>query len=183
MRKNMGKYRVKRGIVLFAVLALRLSCWPQTKAASPEKPVFRSPFVLKLHVDEKRYYEQPFESVPYVADGNVYLFKGENFGVNVTAVGGRLSVSYERDTAKADVEFMFTQEKAQDGYMMLLVTQNRLRRKLLFDALMTVPGKPGIIPTSILPVEPMLASYESWPHPIVQLVLTNFRFSAANGSK
>jgi hypothetical protein len=88
----------------------------------------------------------------------------------------------QKDPAKADVELKFTQDKSPSGLMMLLVIRNKLKRRLSYDALMTVPGKKGIYKTSVLSVEPNLSNFESWPNPIVQLVLWNFRF-AENGSK
>jgi hypothetical protein len=66
--------------------------------------------------------------------------------------------------------------------MMMLVTRNGLKHRLLFDALMTVPDKKGIFKTSIIPIEPGLSNYESWPHLIVQLVLRNFRFVESNSA-
>ena len=44
---------------------------------------------------------------------------------------------------------------------------------IAMDALMTVPGKKTIAGTTIIPIGAGLSSYESWPHPIVQLVLRN----------
>jgi hypothetical protein len=68
---------------------------------------------------------------------------------------------------------------------MALTIKNNLKVWVQMDALMTVPGKKGIYKTSILPVPPGLLDYESWPHPIVQLVLRNFRVVAKSpgGSK
>jgi hypothetical protein len=166
--------------VAFAIIALAQSsvCFPQAKSETQAEPAFRAPFSLKLHVDNEHYYEQKFDRVPYVADGDVYLFAGEAFGINVTVAGDQLAgITYQPDPAKADVEFKFTQEKSPDGFMMLLVTRNKLKRKLFFDAQMTIPAKTEIYKTSVLPVEPNLSNFESWPHPIVQLVLNNFRFS------
>lgn len=140
--------------------------------------IFRAPFVLKLHIDNERYYEEHFDKIPYVIGSNVYLFAGENFGINATITDNQISrITYQRDPAKSDVGFTFTQEKSPSGPVMMLVTRNRLKRRLFFDALMTVPEKKEIYKTSVLPVEPNLSNFESWPHPIVQLVLRNFRFS------
>lgn len=175
---------LRRAIILIlAVVTFPMPCCPQTKVAAPSELVFRSPFVLKLHTDNEHYYEQNFNRVPYVTESEVYLFAGETFGINVTVTDDRLSqITYQRDPAKADVEFKFTQEKSPAGFMMLLVTRNRLKRRLFFDAMMTVPREKEIYKTSVLPVEPNLSNFESWPHPIVQLVLGNFRF-AENGSQ
>lgn len=169
----------QRNFVALVIIALAQSsvCFPQAKSETQEEPVFRAPFSLKLHIDNERYYEQKFDRVPFVTNGDVYLIAGEVFGINVTITGERLTgITYQPDLAKADVEFKFTQEKSPNGFMMLLLTRNKLKRKLFFDALMTVPGKSEIYKTSVLPVEPKLSNLESWPHPIVQLVLNNFRF-------
>jgi len=174
---------VVRNIVAFIVLSLACFSQIQNKSATPEEPVFRDPFTLKLHVDKEHYYEETFDRVPYVAENEVYLFAGETFGVNVTITESQLSgITYQRDPSKADVALAFTQESSAKGWIMMLVIQNRLKRKLYLNALMTLPGKKEIFNTSVLPVEPNLSDYESWPHPIVQLVLRNFRFSE-NGSK
>jgi hypothetical protein len=146
-------------------------------SAAPE-PVFRSPFSLRLAVDKDHYYEQKFDKVPYVADNDVYLFAGDAFGINLVVADGKVTgIVYQPDTKKADVLLRFSQEKSKSGNMMMLVVQSKLKQKLFYEALMTVPQKDGIYKTNMLPVEAGLVSYESWPHPIVQLVLKNFRFS------
>lgn len=145
---------------------------------SPPATVFRDPFTLKLKVDKDQFYEEKFDKIPYVAENDVYLFVGENFGVKVTILNDEISqVTYERDPAKADIAFNFTQELINKKLVMMLVIQNRLKRQLFIDALMTLPNKKGLFKTSIVPIEKGLSDYEMWPHPIVQLVLRNFRFS------
>lgn len=169
-------------ILLCLSFLIILSCALLAKQQSPPEestPTFREAFTLKLRVDKNHYYEQHFDKVPYVAENDVYLFVGDHFGVNLTDRNAEfLIVTYQPDTAKADVQFGFTQEKAgKSTTMMLLTVQNKLKRRLSYDALMTVPKKEEIMKTHVLPVEPRLISFESWPHPIVQLVLRNFRFS------
>lgn len=142
--------------------------------ASPSPPIFREPFTLKLHTNDGEYKEQ-FDKVPYVADNVVYIFAGESFGVTVTLNGDDITgISYQKDAGKADIAFKFSQEKKS---MMFLVIKSKLKRRLFLDALMTVPQKKGVYKTSILPVEAGLMNFESWPHPIVQLELRNFRFT------
>src|SRR5579864_2817440 len=171
---------IVRSIIAVAIstTALLSACFSQTKSAKHEELVFRAPFKLKLHVDNERFYEETFDHVPYVADNDVYLFAGEAFGVNVTVTESEIShIAYERNPAKADVELRFTQEKSQNGWMMMLALRNKLKRKLYLDAVMTLPRNDELFTTNVLPVEPNLSDFESWPHPIVQLVLRNFRFS------
>ena len=142
-------------------------------------PTFREPFTLKLRVDKDHYYEQHFDKIPYVAENDVYVFLGDHFGVNLTDNKSEfLTVTYQPDSAKADAQLGFTQEKSGKGmFMMLLTVQNKLNQRLSYEALMTVPKREGILKTNVLPIEPRLASFESWPHPIVQLVLRNVRLS------
>jgi hypothetical protein len=164
-------------VFILGTLVLLSACFSRPCAAQ-ENPVFRSPFVLKIRIDSGHYYEEKFDKVPYVADNEVYLFAGENFGINVTIVENEISqITYQRDPTKANVNFTFTQKESPSGLMMLLLIRNKLKRSLLLDAKMTVPGQKGIYKTSVLPVKAGLSNVESWPHPIVQLVLGNLRFS------
>jgi hypothetical protein len=166
--------------VVIGIVAL-LPCLIPLDGAPQEVPVFREPFLLKLHIDDEHYYEEKFGRVPYVLNNEVYLFAGETFGINVIVAQNQPSrISYQPNPAKADVQFKFAQEKSTNGFTMQLVIRNKLKRTLFLDGRMTVPSKKEIYETGILPVKPSLRNVESWPHPIVQLVLRNFRFSESD---
>jgi hypothetical protein len=172
----------------FAVLLCGLSSSAQLlpSVQPAADPVLRGPFTLKLRVDKDHYYEERFEKqIPFVADNDIYLFSGEKFGVNLTVANDQVvGVSYQANVDKADVCFTFSQEvEKSGGAMMMLTIQNKTKQALRMDALMTVPGKQGIYKTSILPIQGGLSDFESWPHPIVQLVLRNLRFDAAQSRK
>jgi len=142
-----------------------------------EETVFREPFTLKLHVDKGRFYKEKFAKIPFVHDGTVYLFKGDEFGLCLEIQDNTIrAVRYQPDLGKADVTLKFTQEVEKDGTaMMMLAIHNGTNHTLNVDALMTVPNKKGICQTNILPIKAGLSDYESWPHPIVQLALRNIR--------
>lgn len=162
------------------IIAFAASLYAADEAKAPgNDAVFREPFTLKLHVDKKHFYEEEIGKIPYVHDGDVYLFKGDEFGLNLEMVGESIrTIKYQPDVKKADVTLKFTQEINEDGSaMMLLVIRNGTRKTIYIDALMTVPNKKAIARTSILPIAPGLSSYESWPHPIVQLVLRKIRIA------
>jgi hypothetical protein len=144
-----------------------------------EKLSFREPFTLKLRVDKEHYYEENFDrKIPFVAHNKVYLFAGESFGLKLGIANGEFStVTYQKEKKGADIEAKFKQEMQANGdAMMMLTLKSNIKQVLYLDALMTVPGEKGIHKTSILPLQPGLTGYETWPHPIVQLVLTNLRF-------
>jgi len=169
---------------LVAALFCTLFAQEQPRTKEPEL-TFREPFTLKLRVDKEHFYEQHFDKVPYVTTNDVYLFLGDHCGVNLTDTKAEnLSVAYQPDAGKADVLFGLTQEKAGNGkFMMLLTVQNKLSQGFSYDALMTVPERKEILSTHVLPVEAHLSNFESWPHPIVQLVLRNFRFSGSSANE
>jgi hypothetical protein len=152
-------------------------------AADTNTVIFRQPFTLKLHLDKEHYYEAEFGKIPYVYRNDVYLFKGDAFGIDLDITDEVIrGVSYRADTNNAAVSLRFTQKIEDNGNaMMLLEIENNTKRKLFIDALMTVPKRTRAQKTTILPVEPGLAGYESWPHPIVQLVLRNIRLTEKTG--
>lgn len=167
-------------LVFLTILSCTLLAQEQSPTAGAA-PTFREPFTLKLRVDKQRYYEQHFDKVPYVVGNDTYLFVDDHFGVNLTDTKAEfLTVTYQPDSGKADVLLSCTQETDGKGNLfMMLSVQNKLDRGFSYDALMTVPTKKGILETHVLPVEARLSNFESWPHPIVQLVLRNFRFSSS----
>lgn len=163
-------------LVLVLTLCLGTACLASDADKSGgkgAKPAMRAPFTLTLHVDRERYYEENIGEMPYVHKGGIYLMKGDKFGVAVDIRGGKVaSVAYQPNLDEADVTFEFSQDVESDGgTMMLLVIQNRTTSSIKMKALMTVPGEQKTFETSILPVQPGLTNYESWPHPIVKLLL------------
>lgn len=148
--------------------------------------VFREPFLLKLVVDKEHYYEEKYDrKIPYVHKNDVYLFVNEEFGINIEVKEGKIAeIKYQPDPKKADVLFRFSQpDAAKREPMMMLVIESRVDRRLYMDALMTVPGRKGIYPTTILPLEPRLKNFESWPHSIAQLVIRNISFERPTTKK
>jgi hypothetical protein len=161
---------------LFASVAITVAADDAAKKPAADD-VFREPFALKLHIDKEHFYEEKFSKIPFVHDGDVYLFKGDEFGLTLDIQDNTIrAIKYQADVKKADVTLQFGQEVQPDGTaMMLLHIHNNTKQPLDVDALMTIPNKKGIAKTSILTVQPGLSGFESWPHPIVQLVLRNIR--------
>lgn len=146
-----------------------------SKLVFAEDIEYREPFTLKLPIDAEHYYEQNFQSIPYVYHGAVFLFSGENFGINVFEKNESIEIKYQKNPKKADVEFTFTQEKMDNNLVMILVIKNNTKKILYVDGLMTTPNKKMALKTSILPVAAGISGYESWPQPIIQLALRNIR--------
>lgn len=168
---------IVRFIVALAAISIAASAHAQAPAS--RNSTFRPPFDLKLHIDKKPDYTEHFDRTPYVSGNQVFVFPGERFGINVTLKDDKIAaIAFEPEGTKNDIEFHLTQETiTPDLTIMVLVTHNGLKRTLLFDARMTIPKEKASFDTSITPVEPGQSSYESWPNPIIQLILTNFRLT------
>src|SRR5438477_4975376 len=117
-----------------------------------EGTTFREPFTLKLQIDKDHFYEEKIGKIPFVHKGDVYLFKGDEFGLALDIQSNSIrTVKYQPDVKKADVTLKFTQEIQPDGTaMMMLHIHNNTKHILDLDALMTVPETKGIAKTSIL---------------------------------
>jgi|SRR5215472_2100442 len=117
----------------------------------------------------------------HVASNVVFMSPRDEFGVNVgeAADGTALSITEESDPKKANLVVSFKQEKG----MMLFTIENRTEHWLTYEAGIRVPNRDGFYKTSVMPVGPHLTNLESWPHPINQLALKNFNFTAKPGGK
>src|SRR5689334_23585874 len=98
--------------LLFALLCpLVIGQQSDTSADKEQQPVFREPFKLRVQVDKGHYYEEHYEKrIPYVFDGDIYLFSGENFGINVSKSDGSINVKYQPKLNQADVTFTLKQD-------------------------------------------------------------------------
>ncbi len=175
---------------LLFLWAFFMSAWAPAQdrpagVANTNGVTFRVPFTLKLRVDKDHYYEQAFPKIPFVFQNDVYLFSGDDFGIDLEIAGGAVeNISYQPDASKAAISLRFEEETLTNGAaMMILVIKNRTDQKLFMDAMMTIPGYQSSQKTTVLPVEPHTSGYESWPHPIVQLLLHNIRLKEEHDSK
>ena len=66
---------------------------------------------------------------------------------------------------------------------MALTIDNKMKRGVSMEALMSIPGKKDVFKTSILPVKAGKSGLESWPHPISQLVLGNLQLTPEEGAQ
>ncbi len=180
----MGMNRLS-SLALVVTFAVPMLAWPLPQApenAGGEAEVFRNAFTLKLRLNDTDNYQKQFDPVPYVDGGDVYLFLGDKFGVNVTVSGDEITgLTYVQNWDKADIGFAFNEPAVKGGKTpgatMMLVIHNKLKRQLFMDALMTLPQKDGINNTNVAPIRAGMGDYDMWQQPIVQLVLRNFRFA------
>src|SRR5712671_588509 len=108
-------------LLLLASFASALTADDGAKAPA-EDTIFREPFTLKLHIDKEHFYEEKIGKIPFVHDGDVYLFKGDEFGLTLDIQTTSIrTVKYQPDLKKADVTLKFTQEVQPDGSAMMML--------------------------------------------------------------
>jgi hypothetical protein len=142
---------MKKMLPALAVLALGALTYAADEAKTPAaRAVFREPFTLKLHVDKEHYYEQKVGKIPYVHRDNVYLFKGDEFGLTLDIQNNTVrSVKYQKYLKKAHLTLKLTQEVQPEGNaFMMLHIHNNTKHTLDLDALMTVPDHKGVAKTN-----------------------------------
>jgi hypothetical protein len=172
----------KGWLVLVLLLFAPPGCWSQTQAesagttAQTVKPVLRPPFTLTLELQDGRAYTQEVAGgVPYVHDGNVFIFDGEHFGVDAVSESGTITrLSYRADPDQADLVVALSHERQEDGKVRSHLTLlNRLEGAVRMKAFLTRPEKAEVYPAHILPVPPATRDRTVWPYPVAQVVLRN----------
>jgi len=144
-----------------------------SNAKSINNQTLRPPFSLKLNLENGKVLQEQLDSVPYVNNDIVYLFNNDVMGVRLTLNrDSSFSLAYEPDTGKSDVSFSFKQDPNYGAeFGMILMITNKTSFTVNFSAGMNLPGKTNLVWTSILPIKPKLKNYETWPHPIRELIL------------
>ena len=167
-------------ILVYCLLVSTGILYAQTPTPSGKTPeTSRDPFTVKLQFNDK-HVEQKFDKTPYVSEKTIYIFPGEEFGINVKREGEAISeISYQPDLFKADVTFKFEVRNLDKESKMMLTVESNLDKMLLMEGWMLLPGGKEPVKTSLAPLFPQLMGVESWPQPIVELQLKNLRLAAS----
>jgi len=115
-------------------------------------------------------------TLPWIAEHNLMIFAGEAAIIRLEDRGGRLvpvlvvgGDAARREPAEGEIRVLFTE---RDGQAFMEV-KSRHPRPVHYGAVMVTPdGKPNR--TSVCTLTNGRFVMEHWPHPIVQLALSNF---------
>jgi hypothetical protein len=143
------------------------------------------------------------ELVPYADAGAVVLYPGEAIEVDFASDGKTLGEPHFGRTVdrvdepkegpdgklipsapRSDSRSNFWLEFRDNGTGMLLKLKSDIAVRVKYHAVMLVPEKDGLRPldTSSCPVIPYGSAYESWPHAIAMIVLTDFHLVTDDNS-
>jgi hypothetical protein len=184
-------------VIIVFILATIQGCAPQndTTSRKPQmKPKVQEEFNeyckthkcrknLKVHLKKPdgSYFHSEMELAQPIVQGNlVSIFPGETiyieFDPGLKGPENLRSVESTSDS-KHILTFKFTQEdKLANGAGMMLFVHNPSNRHIKYDLEMQLIDSDDLFKTSCCPLRPEMRNYESWPHPIFQLVMTNFRW-------
>jgi hypothetical protein len=118
-----------------------------------------------------------FPKSPYVADGFVNVLVGEELNVEFDDDGERLSnPSYVKTPNKPERTVSLRLEQIENGTVLKI--RNPFKRAIEYDCLIQHYNEQQLRKTSIIPVRAGLISFEMWPYPLAQVVVSSVRYSA-----
>ena len=116
-----------------------------------------------------------FPKGPYVADGFINVLAGEEVLVEFDETEGKLSnPHYVKTAAKPERTISFRLEQTDEGT--ILQVKNPFAKNIVYDCLIQHYSEQRLRKTSIIPVRAGLMSFEMWPYPVAQVVVSNVRY-------
>ena len=141
----------------------RVSCRPAT--------------TVRLKLNDKEYFEMEFPKGPYVADGFINVLAGEEILVQFDddADGMLSNPRYVKIAAKPERTISFRLEQTGEGT--ILRVKNPFIKNIMYDCLIQHYSEQRLRKTSIIPVKAGLMTFEMWPYPVAQVVISNVRYA------
>ncbi|MBX2905692.1 MAG: hypothetical protein KF744_06620 [Taibaiella sp.] len=157
--------------VLFMILPFGIQAQPIENT--------RTPYTLKLVVDEENFFESEIAAGKYVNGQNaVQVYPGESILLEADLKDGKIgTLSCVKENLHPErtitVSFMQHTTGKKHELMMLEVT-NPFSERLSYQAGIYLMKSEKWVKTSVLPILPKLKVYETWPDMIVSIALTDW---------
>jgi len=137
--------------------------------------VCREPTTVKLKLNNKEYAEFDFPKSPFVADEFIKVLSGEKFGVEFEEKGGSLeNPRFVKEITHPERTISVSFSQTEEG--MVLTIQNPFPKAIVYECMIQHYKQQGLSRTSVVPVGANLVSFELWPYPITQVVISNVRY-------
>ncbi len=166
----------------FIFLSFLLISFSAFSYAQDTSQLKRQPYKLTVAVDKNSFYQEDIKATPYVLpDSSVQIYPGETIYVEVekeNAVIKKITAVKENINPSKTlvIEFSQTTKKKVHEMMMLKIT-NPFNERLIYKATMFVLKAKRWVPTDVMPVEPKLDGFETWPDIITSIALGNWAFA------
>lgn len=141
----------------------------------------RDAFKLNIAVDDTNFYNTDIKASAYVLpDNTIQLYPGETIFVEVELAKKEIkNMKTVKENLHPDKTLVISFSQQTDGKVhkgMMLKIENPFNKKLEYKANMFLMKYNKWAPTSVIPIQPKLSSYETWPDLIVTLALTGWEF-------
>lgn len=163
-----------RSILCFLLLTT-IYCHSQNEVNDREK------FKLELVVDQENNYAAEIPKSPYfVKEKILQIYPGEELNVEAEVQGDSIfsmKVVKQITHPEKTIRIKFLQNVGdRKNTQMILSVVNPFDQKLIYDARMFTVDRQVWESTSIIPIQPKLVNYETWPNVIATLALEKWRF-------
>jgi hypothetical protein len=147
----------------------------QAREAVCQRVPCRPVTTVRLKLNKKEFFEMEFPKGPYVADGFINVLAGEEVLVEFDDSDGLLSnARHVKTAAKPERTVSFRLEQTDEGTV--LHVKNPFTKNIIYDCLIQHYSEQRLRKTSIVPVQAGLVSFEMWPYPVAQVVISNVRY-------
>jgi hypothetical protein len=141
----------------------------------------RDPVPIQLKLPDGDLFEMtPTLPTPIAAGGLVTVYPGETVMIEATVEGTRLvdltAVPEVRQPERTLVLRLRQEPSIDDGTGMILELESPFAGVLKFRLGMMLPSSGDLFKTSSCPLHAERPLIEAWPHPIFQIVATDFHF-------
>jgi len=148
----------------------------QAREAICQRVPCRPVTTVRLKLNNKEFFEMEFPKSPYVAEGFINVLAGEEMLVEFDDTDGTLSnPRYVKTGAKPERTISFRLEQTDEGTV--LSVKNPFTKSIIYDCAIQHYSEQRFRKTSIIPVRAGLVSFEMWPYPVAQVVVSNVRYA------
>ena len=173
------KFYIMKYILILAALFLTA---PYISKGQDTTILKRTPYTLKIDVDNVSFYEDQIGATPYVYPNNgMQIYPGETIYVEVEQDNGiikSMKAVKEISNPKKTLTIKFYQTSEEKIHkMMTLEINNPFPNNLTYLAKMFLMKQNKWLDTNVYPVTAGLSAFEIWPDIIISLGLGNWKFT------
>ena len=166
----------------FLILVLFFSSVPFNSTGQDSAILKRTPYTLRIDVDNVNFYEDQIGATPYVFPNNgMQIYPGETIYVEVEQDKGvikSMKAVKKINNPKTTLTITFSQKSENNIHqMMMLKIQNPFPKNLTYEAKMFLLKQNKWFDTDVYPVMAGLSAFETWPDIIISLGLGSWKFT------
>ncbi len=166
----------------FLILVLFFSSVPFNSTGQDSAILKRTPYTLRIDVDNVNFYEDQIGATPYVFPNNgMQIYPGETIYVEVEQDKGvikSMKAVKKINNPKTTLTITFSQKSENKIHqMMMLKIQNPFPKNLTYEAKMFLLKQNKWFDTDVYPVMAGLSAFETWPDIIISLGLGSWKFT------